>query len=131
VAILVDFDAKNNILRGSIEGRMTGAILLEFYAGAANYMATHRPGRGILDFTGVSEFEVSSQAIRELAAAPPAFPDGHMRILVIPKDYIYGLARMFQILGEKTRPDLQVVRTMDEAYRLLQVESPEFHPVNL
>jgi hypothetical protein len=130
VAVVVDFDAKNNILRGSIEGRMTGALLLEFYAAAAKYMATHPPCRGILDFTGVSEFEVSSHAIREVAAAAPAFPDGYMRVLVIPRDYIYGLARMFQILGEKARPDLQVVRAMDEAYRLLQVESPEFHPVN-
>jgi hypothetical protein len=52
-----------------------------------------------------------------------------MRVLVIPQIFIYGLARMFQILGEKTRPELQVVRTMDEAYFLLGVESPEFHPV--
>ncbi|MGA8273197.1 MAG: hypothetical protein WB919_16665 [Candidatus Sulfotelmatobacter sp.] len=130
MAIVVDFDAKNNILRGSIEGRMSGALLLQYYAAAAKYMATHPPCRGILDFTGVSEFEVSTHAIREVAAAPPAFPDGYMRVLVIPRDYIYGLARMFQILGEKTRPDLYVVRTMDEAYRLLKVESPEFHPVD-
>lgn len=53
-----------------------------------------------------------------------------MRVLVVPKAIIYGMARMFQILGEKTRPDLHVVRTMDEAYRLLRVESPEFGPVS-
>jgi hypothetical protein len=111
VAIVVDFAAKNNILSGSIEGRMTGALLLEYYAAAANYMAAHPPCRGILDFTGVSEFEVSRHAIRQVAAASPAFPIGYVRVLVIPKDYIYGLARMFQILGEKIRPDLQVVRT--------------------
>ena len=53
-----------------------------------------------------------------------------MRVFVAPKDLIYGMARMFQILGEATRPDLPVVRTMDEAYSLLQVESPEFSPVS-
>ena len=42
---------------------------------------------------------------------------------------IYGLARMFQILTEDTRPELRVVRTMDEANRLMEVESPEFQPV--
>lgn len=48
---------------------------------------------------------------------------------MIPKNFIYGLARMFQILTEDTRPELQVVRTMDEAFRLLEVKSPEFRLV--
>jgi hypothetical protein len=130
VAIVVDFDEKNNILRATVHGRMSGAILLEFYAATAKYMASHPPCRGIFDFSPATEFEVSSHAIRELAAAPPAFPAGYARVLVIPKDFIYGLARMFQILSEKTRPELHVVRTMDEAYLLLQVESPQFHPID-
>ncbi|MGA7629472.1 MAG: hypothetical protein WCB11_01815 [Terriglobales bacterium] len=46
---------------------------------------------------------------------------------MIPQIFIYGLARMFQILGEKSRPELQVVRTMEEAYQLLGVEDPEFY----
>lgn len=131
MAIVVDFDARNNIIRGTVDGRMTGAILLEYYAAATKYMATHPPCRGILDFSQVTEFEVSSTAIRQVAAAAPAFPAGYMRVLVVPKDFIYGLARMFQILTEDTRPELQVVRTLEEAYRLLQVESPEFRPVSL
>jgi len=36
---------------------------------------------------------------------------------------------MLQILSEEVRPELRVVRTMDEAYRLLLVEAPEFSPV--
>jgi hypothetical protein len=130
VALVVEFDAKHNILRGTLDGRMTGAILLDFYARTAKYMASHPPCHGILDFSKVTDFEVSSAAIRQVAAAPPAFPAGYMRVLVIPRDFIYGLARMFQILTEETRPELQVVRTMDEAYRLLEVTSPDFRPVN-
>jgi hypothetical protein len=128
--IALDFDKKNNILRGTLEGPMTGAILLELYAAALEYMASHLPCRAILDFSRVTDFEVSGDAIRRIAAAPPAVPSGYMRVLVVPQIFIYGLARMFQILGEKTRPELQVVRTLDEAYRLLGVESPEFYPVN-
>ena len=127
--IVVDFDAKNNILRATLVGSMTGAILLELYAKATKYIESHPSCRGILDFSRVTDFEVSSDAIRQVAAAPPALPAGYMRVLVIPQIFIYGLARMFQILGEKTRPELQVVRTMDEAYHLLGVESPEFYPI--
>ena len=127
---MVEFDAKHNVLRGTLDGRMTGAILLDFYARAAKYMASHPPCHGILDFSKVTDFEVSSAAIRQVAAAPPAFPAGYMRVLVIPRDFIYGLARMFQILTEETRPELRIVRTMEEAYRLLEVTSPDFRPVN-
>lgn len=127
--IVVDFDAKNNVLRASLEGRMTGALLMELYAAAAKYIESHPPCRGIIDFSAVTEFEVSSNAIRQVAASPPALPPGYIRVLVIPQIFIYGLARMFQILGEKSRPDLQVVRTMEEAYHLLGVEFPDFHPL--
>jgi hypothetical protein len=37
--------------------------------------------------------------------------------------------RMLEILSEKSRPELRVVRTMEEAYRLLGVETPEFKAV--
>jgi hypothetical protein len=131
VSIVVEFDAKNNVLRGTVHGPMTGAALLDFYAAATKYMESHPPCRGILDFSQVTEFEVSPHAIRQVAAAPPAFPAGYMRVIVVPIEFIFGLARMFQMLGEKTRPDLHVVRTLDEAYRLLKIESPEFRPVSL
>jgi hypothetical protein len=129
VNVIVDFDAKNNILRGTLEGPMTAAVLLDLYAKASKYLASRPPCRGIVDLSRVTDFEVSSAAIRQVAAAPPAFPPGYMRVLVVPQLFIYGLARMFQILGEKTRPELQVVRTMDEAYHLLGVEFPDFHPL--
>jgi len=128
--ISVDFDVKNNVLRGTLQGAMTGAILLDFYTRAEQFMASRPPCRGILDFSGVTEFEVSSQAIRKIAATPPLLPPGYMRVLVIPQIFIFGLARMFQILGEKNRPELQVVRTMDEAFDLLGVRYPDFQPVN-
>jgi hypothetical protein len=48
---------------------------------------------------------------------------------VAPKDAIYGLSRMFVTVGEESRSKANVVRTMEEAYRLLEVESPQFSPI--
>lgn len=73
MVLVVEFDEKNNVLRGTLDGRMTGAILLDFHARAAKYMASRPPCRGILDFSKVTEFEVSSAAIRQVAATAPAF----------------------------------------------------------
>jgi hypothetical protein len=52
------------------------------------------------------------------------------RIVVAPRDYSYAMARIFKIYSEKTRPNFQVVHTMDEAYRALGVVSPEFRPLD-
>jgi hypothetical protein len=125
----LDFNAKNNVLRVRLEDQLTDAILLEAYATAARYVAAHAPCHGIFDASQVTKFDVSSNAVRELAQSSPVIPAGYMRVFVAPLDSIYGMARMFQILGEFTRPDFHIVRTTDEAYRLLRVESPEFSPV--
>jgi hypothetical protein len=37
--------------------------------------------------------------------------------------------RMLQLLSEEARLELFVVRTMDEAYRMLLVDAPDFIPV--
>jgi len=36
---------------------------------------------------------------------------------------------MFQTIGERTRPLLHVVRTIDEAFAILRVQSPRFDPL--
>jgi hypothetical protein len=130
VGFFMEFDVRNNILRMTLEGRVTNAIMLDAYATAARYVASHVPCRGIGDVSQVTKFEVSISTVRKLALSAPVIPAGYTRVFVAPQDSVYGMVRMFQTLGESTRPDFHVVRTMDEAYRLLRVESPEFTPVS-
>ena len=130
MGFVLEYDARNNVLRGTLEGVVTDDILRDAYAAAAQCAANCGPCRGLWDMSAVTNFEVSSDVIRELAKDAPIIPAGHMRILVATTDHQYGMMRMLQMLGETTRPDLQVVRTLDEAYRLLRLESPEFRPVS-
>jgi len=48
---------------------------------------------------------------------------------VAPEPHICGTSRMFQIMGAKTRPQLHVVRSANEAYEQLQVVEPKFKPI--
>ena len=48
---------------------------------------------------------------------------------VAPMTTGFGLSRMFQILGEPTRPLLKVVHSMDEALAELGVQYPHFEPL--
>lgn len=125
---ILEFDARNDVLRVTIDGLLTDEALSDCYATVTKHFASHPPCRGIVDLSK-AKFEVSSNAIRRLASSMPAIPRGYTRVFVTPSDLVYGMARMFQILGEKSRPDLHVVRTLEEAYKLLQIESPEFNAV--
>ena len=130
MGFVMDFDAKNNILRGTLEGPLTGAILLDSYDAATRYTASHPPCRGLWDFSKVTaNADISSAIIRQVVGKSPIIPAGYMRVVVAPQDFLFGMMRMLQILSEEARPELHVVRTLDEAYRLLRIESPEFSPV--
>jgi len=129
VAFVLDFDSRNGILRVTLEGVITDAILLEAYTVVGSYVASRGPCRAIVDVSGVTKFNVASRTVRELAKSAPAIPTGYMRVFVAPQAAIYGMMRMFQMLGELTRPDLYAARSMDEAYALLQLNSPEFTPI--
>ena len=124
------FDAKNSVLRQSYQGRLTDPVLVEGYVQAETYFTNHPPSRMITDFSEVTSVEVSSHTVRTLAARPPRLSVGFARILVTPQNSLYGVARMFQILVEKTRPDLRIVRSLEEAYRLLGITSTECSPIN-
>jgi hypothetical protein len=130
MGFVMDVDATNNILRVTLDGHLTDAILFDGYAAMGKYLAQHPSCHSIGDFSPVVSADLSGEAIRQLAAAPPLPTAAALRILVAPPDSVYGMARMFQILGEETRPNLHIVRTMDEAYSLLQVKSPEFSPLS-
>ncbi len=127
----LSFDAKNLVLRIAFEGRFTDEDLFSGYETAQAYAATHPPCNSIVDYSGVTENLLSTQAIKRLSQMPSAIPKGYLRISVTRSDAIYGLARMFQMLTEEQRPGIRVVRNMKEACELLGVETLEFSPIRL
>lgn len=112
-----EFDPAKKILLLRFEGRLTDESLAEYYRAARKYSTATDASVGIFDSSLVTEFAVSSQTIRALASQEPAMPDAFRRphFIVAPTTVGFGLARMFQMLGEPTRPLLMVVHTMDEA----------------
>jgi hypothetical protein len=50
-------------------------------------------------------------------------------VFVAPTPHIFGMARRFEILGEETRPNWHVVRTLEEAYEVLDVRELQFEPI--
>src|SRR5208282_1001950 len=121
-----EFDAVNKILLTRVEGRLTDESAAEFYEAVRKYSTMTDARAGIVDFSSVTEFALSAESIRQMAGREPAMPDANKRprFIVVPSTLGFGLARMFQMVGERTRPLLKVVHSMDEALVVLGVQSP-------
>lgn len=126
-----EFDPVHKILLGRFEGRLTDESLAEFYRAGLKHWAATDARAAISDYSSAAEWAVSAECLRELAKEEPAVKDPakRPRIVVAPTTVGFGLARMFQIIGERRRPLLQVVRTLDEGFAELGIESPHFEPL--
>src|SRR5580704_8224900 len=126
-----EFDSENKILLLRVEGRLTDKLLAELYVSIRKYSTATDARAGIWDLSSVTEFAISNDLIRSLASQEPAMPDAarRPRIIAVVGAVGFGLARMFQILGESTRPLLKVVHNRDEALAELGVQSPHFEPL--
>lgn len=77
--------------------------------------------RVITDFTQVTHFDISSDQIRLVAESKSPLEKAR-RVMVAPSDVAYGTSRMFQMLAGRTRPNISVVRSLDEAYKTLGID---------
>ncbi|HSS96143.1 MAG TPA: hypothetical protein VLK33_03900 [Terriglobales bacterium] len=127
---LFDHDAAHGILRLRYIGRVSDESIKEAYKATPQAVLKTNPRGMIIDLSEVTIFDVSTQTIHELAAYQPTVKDPSVpRIIVAPTPYLFGMSRMFQILGEHKRPMLQVMGSAEEAYAQLEMEQPEFRPL--
>jgi hypothetical protein len=125
-----EFDPVNNILMIRFEGRLTPGLVEDFYRQGKEYWIATGARAAILDGSSVTNVALSSDLIRQFAQREPVSElFGRPRVFVVPRTEVFGLARMFQISGESKQPYLHVVRTMDQAYALLGIQSANFEPI--
>jgi hypothetical protein len=91
--------------------------LASLTSAAKKYWAATNPRAEIIDCSGVTEFAIASDRIRQLARQrlKPDAANRH-RVIIVPAVHAYGLARMYQIVAEQKRPLITVVRTMGAAF---------------
>jgi hypothetical protein len=126
-----DFDLSSKIIRCRIDGIVTDETLKEYYRLCSNYGALKPTYAGIFDMSAVVFIAVSAETFRSLAMQPPAIPDPDIpRVIVAGSPQMFGLARMFDLQGSETRPNLHVVRSEQEALAILGVKVAKFdgHP---
>jgi hypothetical protein len=121
---VIDLDPVHQVLRVTVTGTVTDPASQEMYASISHFAATGGPYALILDMSGVTSNQLSTETLRDLAKQPPAVPLGRLRVAVAPRPEDYGVVRMFELLRDGMGGLLHAVLSVDEAYAMLGV-SPE------
>jgi hypothetical protein len=131
VPVVFEFAPALKLLRSTYTGVLDDALLRLGSRTAGELAARLHPQLGITDLSQAA-FRVSAETIRHLAGRPiPPLRD-IPRAVVAPTDLAFGMARMYQIVSDDHRPNLQVVRSMREAYQALGITAePNFETISL
>ena len=84
----------------------------------------------ITDFSQVTGSDFSVGFLRRLADSKPVIAPGKPSVIVAPQPVMFGMARVFQNLRERDGADNVVVRSIQEALKLMGLEGCEFKRVD-
>ena len=121
-----DFDVEHKLLLIVLEGNILARDVELFNGHIRQRVDELKPVGAIADFSAVTSFNVAGDALRHAASQPAPFPVETPRYIVAPTDYLYGMARMYQLAANRPHEKLQVVRTMKDAFSELGVPNPNF-----
>ncbi len=123
------FERRYRVLLTRFSDRLARDDLAQLDRAARAFVAEHGVARGLVDFTAVDVVEIdTAEFVRRGQQA--SIMTGQDRVYVMPRPDLFGLGRMFstyQKIGGNREP--VVVRTLDEAYRALELVDPEFQPL--
>ncbi len=123
------FERKHSVLLVKFGRALTRETLAEMQDAVRRFAAAEGPCHGILDLSAVEEVNVTSDFIAAFGRQR-AVLHGRRRILVAPKDEVFGLSRMFGLNQAETGEEPLVVRSLPDAFAALGVAVQDFAPVD-
>jgi hypothetical protein len=125
-----EFDIEHKILRLVLKGDLEGEEFLRLNAEIHAQAERWQPVAGISDGIAIANLNVSSQTLRSVALQGSPYPTGIPRYIIAPTDYLFGMARMYELMGNHSEGKLQVVRSLEEALAHLGVSNANFERVS-
>ncbi len=120
--VRISIDREGRLARRTYSGVVTGSDLLDSIRQYPSIPGFDPSFDELMDFRNVENVSAMIEDIHRCAHMPAPFNNDTKRVILAPQELIYGLARMYQILGEDMHPNIFVVRTIEEANRILQRE---------
>jgi hypothetical protein len=122
VGAQLTIDVNQRLVVHIFSGELSDADILELPSIVRSHPDFDPSFSEILDFSGITAGTVSTNGLVSLARRESSFSPTSIHVVIAPQDHIFGLARMAEVLAGRTRPQVVVVRTMDEARRILGLD---------
>lgn len=117
--VVLKIDPQRKVVYSTFYGEVTDAEILGHGKAIASDPDFNPEFSEIVDFTSVTNAAVSESTLAALAADPSLFKSSVVHIVVAPNDALFQLVSKYKDFAQSSRPNLFVVRTRSEAYRLL------------
>jgi hypothetical protein len=125
----LEFDVEHKILLMVAEGEIRDTEILAAKSYIAEVVNRLRPSAGITDLSRVTRFDVSSETMRRAARQPSPYPPEIPTFIVAPQEHLFGIARMYELLGASKRSNLRVVHSLEQALADLRVGPAKFETI--
>jgi hypothetical protein len=124
------FERSHKVLLTRLSGTFDHDDITALYAAAKRMMTREGPAlRSLQDFSAVQVVDVQVARIAQHGWRPQVVP-GRQRVMVVPQPEYQDMARMFaayQKIADYDAP--RIVRSLEEAYALLELNDPQFEPI--
>ena len=124
----VDLDPAHNVIRLTVTAETVTLELAEdIYRHLLEAASRGGPYAAIYDLSAAKHTTIPTDLVRAFARRRPSVPtEGRKHVVVGKEPNIYGLARLFQICGDNVGTDYEVVHTLEEAYKVVEVRPEDF-----
>jgi len=120
--VVLKIDLQRKVVYSTFYGDVTDAELLGHGKAIGSDPDFNPEFSEIVDFSSVTNAAISESALTALAANPSLFKSSVVHIVVAPGEALFQLVSKYKDFTQSSRPNLFVVRTRSEAYRLLPGE---------
>jgi hypothetical protein len=113
-------DRKRKLAVSTFYGELNDQDLLSHRATILENPAFDPSFSELVDFSAVTSFRLSDAALGGLAKSKSIFHESSIHVVVAPERVAFQIASQYRDLTRASRPNLYVVRTVEEAYALLE-----------
>ena len=117
--VVLKVDPRRRVVYSAFYGKIADSEISGHRSRIVSDPDFHSSFSEIIDFTAVTEASLSESTLAAMASTPSIFDETARHIVVAPADVLFQLAGKYRELARSSRPNFFVVRTREEAYRLL------------
>jgi hypothetical protein len=117
--VILKIDPRRRVVYSTCYGRLTDQEVLDHRSSIASDPNFNREFSEIVDFSAVTEVAVSESTLAKLAGTQSLYSSSVLHIIVAPDGTTSHFANQFKELAQQSRPNLHIVRSRAEAYKLL------------